>query len=185
MSTRLTTNGMARHLLAANEEELERLAPGLVDHVARRIGAPAPRADHHWPVDVVAATREFLTCVATDDLGRIAEPGGIFEQVGSESARGGLPFDQLARGIREAARRTQAQVHRTVIAEQLTDDTETVLELLTRVVAAGEGVVDAARRGTHRRAPARGRAGPAGRMGARHPRLRRPHLGGGRRTAAP
>lgn len=172
MSTRQTTNGMARHLLAANEQELERLAPALVDRVAERLGAPAPPVDHHWPVDIVAATREFLTCVAMDDVARIAEPEGIFEQVGAESARGGLPFEHLAAGIREAVRRTQTQVHRAVIAEGLTEDTEAVLGLLTRVVTAGEAVVEAARHGHEivRSRPRRPR--PAARHG--------PH----RRTAA-
>lgn len=145
--SRNTTNGMARHLLAANEGQLRLLAPVLMDAVARELGLPQPSPDHKWPADIVEATREFLTCVAMDDLGRIREADSVFEQVGSESARGGVDFDMLAAGIRLAARRTQAQVHRAVIAEDLTDDTEAVLELLGRVVAAGEVVVSAARRG--------------------------------------
>lgn len=141
-----TTNGMARHLLAANEEQLRRLAPALMEHVAEELGMPRVSPDHQWPADVVEAIREFLTCVATDDLQSIGERGGIFEQVGVASAHGGVPFDQLAAGIRLAVRRTQGQVHRAVLAEGAADP-EVVLELLARVVDAGEAVVEAALRG--------------------------------------
>lgn len=138
---------MAQYLLEVNEEQLRRLAPMLTDHVAEELGMPPVSADHQWPADVVEAVREFLTCVATDDLQHILEPGGIFEQVGVMSAHGGVALDQLAAGIRLAARRTQGQVHRAVIAEGRHLDTEAVVELLARVVDAGEVVVEAARRG--------------------------------------
>lgn len=144
---RTATNRMARHLLTANEDQLRLLALTLMDHVADELGMPRMSPGYKWPVDVVAATREFLTCVAMDDLQRVSERGSIFEQVGAASAHGGVTFDQLAAGIRLAARRTQGQVHRAVLAEGTSHDTEAVLELLARVVATGEAVVDAAQRG--------------------------------------
>lgn len=144
---RTATNGLAAHLLAANEEQLRLLTPVLIDLVAQELRLPPLPFDHKWPADILEATREFLTCIATDDLERVREAGSVFEQVGVESARGGLAFHELAAGIRLAARRIQAQVHRAVIAEEVDHETESVVELLGRVVAAGEAVVDAARRG--------------------------------------
>lgn len=138
---------MARHLLAANESELAQLIPRLVTEVAKELGVPPVPVDHKWPADILEVVREFLICVAMNDLDRIGESGSLFEQVGRESARGGVDVDQLATGIRLAVRRTQAQVHRAVIAEGSSEDAETVLELLSRVVIAGEAVVTAARHG--------------------------------------
>lgn len=66
-----STNEIARHLLEANEDRLAALAPVLMDRVAEEIGLPAPPLDHKWPADVIEATREFLVCVATDDMERL------------------------------------------------------------------------------------------------------------------
>ncbi|MGO1166316.1 MAG: helix-turn-helix domain-containing protein [Janibacter sp.] len=145
--SRTRTNGIARALLAANEAELAQLIPRLVEEVAKELALPPVPPDHKWPADLLEVTREFLTCVAMDDLDRIREPGSLFEQVGRESARGGIDPVHLSAGIRLAARRTQAQVYRAAIAEGSAHDTEIVLELLGRVVAAGEAVVTAAHRG--------------------------------------
>ncbi|WP_068262577.1 helix-turn-helix domain-containing protein [Janibacter limosus] len=138
---------MARHLLATNEPELAQLTPRLVAAVAKEIGVSPVPLDHKWPADIFEVVREFLACVAMNDLDRIGQPGSIFEQLGIESARGGVDVEQLATGIRVAVHRTQAQVHRAVLAGVNSEDPEAVLALLGRVVSAGEVVVAAARRG--------------------------------------
>lgn len=75
-----STNEIARDLLEANEDRLAALAPVLMDRVAEEIGLPAPPLDHKWPADVIEATREFLVCVATDDMERLGASGGIVER---------------------------------------------------------------------------------------------------------
>ena len=149
---REATNARARELLAKNESELERLVPQLVELVAAEVGLPPVPLGHKWPVDIVEVTREFLTAIAVGDLARIREPGSMFEVLGTESARGGVPFKTLARAIRVSNRRIQAQVHRAVLDAGDFGDTESTLELLARVVTAGEAVVAAALEGYKRAA---------------------------------
>lgn len=146
------TNAKARELLATNESELARLVPQLIELVAAEVGLPPVPVGHKWPVDIVEVTREFLTAIAVDDLDRISEPGSLFHVLGTESARGGVPFKTLARAIRVSNRRIQAQVHRAVLTAGDFGDTESTLELLARVVTAGEVVVAAALEGYKRAA---------------------------------
>lgn len=141
------TNDIARHLLDANEDRLAELTPRMIDVIAEELGMPPLAPDHQWPADIIGATREFLVCVATDDHARIARRGGIFEHVGLESARGGLEFDELERSLRMATRLVQGQTHRAVLTDPTGFDQEAVLELMSRVLTAGEAVVVAARRG--------------------------------------
>lgn len=124
-----STNEIARHLLEANEDRLAALAPVLMDRVAEEIGLPAPPLDHKWPADVIEATREFLVCVATDDMERLGASGGIFERIGLESARGGVEAEALYDSIRMAARLAQAEVHRAVLLAPQHLDPEAVLGL--------------------------------------------------------
>lgn len=142
-----STGGVARHLLEANETRLTELAPLMLDVVAEELDLPPLSAENKWPTDVVAATREFLVCVAHDDMPRLGARGGTFESVGVEAARGGVDFEVLASGLRLCTRLIQAQVHRAVLRDPLGVEPKSVLELLDRVLVAGESVIAAARRG--------------------------------------
>lgn len=88
---RETTNALARELLESYGSELENWVPHLVRGVSAELGLPEVPIEHEWPVDIVAVVREFVTCVATDDLNRLGRPGGILEQLGAEAARGEIP----------------------------------------------------------------------------------------------
>lgn len=147
MTPESSTNGIARHLLEADEDRLAELAPRLMDQVAEEFGMPPLSVDHKWPVDVIEAIREFLVCVATDDEARLTRRGGTFESVGVEAARGGLQMEVLADSIRMAARILQARAHRAVLADPRAFDPELVLELLSRVLTSAEVVITTARRG--------------------------------------
>lgn len=147
MSGERDTNGMARQLLAVNEPQLALLAPLLIDRVAEELGAAPVAADRGWLTSAVETTREFLACIASNDLDRIGAPGSVFERIGVDAARRGVEFETLSSGIRVSVRLTQAQVHRAVIADDRAVDTNSVLELLARVITAGELLVTAARRG--------------------------------------
>lgn len=147
MSGDLSTNEMAGRLLTAHDTELADLVPTLIERVSREFGLPAPEPEHQWPADLIAAVREFLVCVATNDLERIGVRDGIFEGIGLESARVGMDFESLAAAIRLAVRVIQPRVHRTVLAETKGGNPDAVLELLDRVLAAGERVVVATRHG--------------------------------------
>lgn len=57
MAPESSTNGIARHLLEANEDRLAELAPRLMDQVAAEFGMPPLSVDHKWPVDVIEAIR--------------------------------------------------------------------------------------------------------------------------------
>lgn len=141
------TNGLAAQLLDANEDKVAELAPLLVERVAAELDLPRVPVDQLWPGDVVQLTRQFLVHVASGELRRIREPGGIFETMGVEAARGGLDLEVLAAATRRAAMLTQAQTHRAVLADPDVVDHEAVLELLQRVILGGEAVIEAARRG--------------------------------------
>ncbi len=147
MSGDLSTNELAGRLLADHDAELSDLVPVLVERVASELGLPAPATAHQWPADITAALREFLVCLATNDLERLGVRSGIFEGIGLESARAGVEFETLASAIRLAVRVVQAHTHRSVLADAQGAHPEAVLELLERVLAAGESVVVAARRG--------------------------------------
>ncbi|MCW4602565.1 helix-turn-helix domain-containing protein [Janibacter hoylei] len=112
--------------------------PDLVRGVSAELGLPEVPIEHEWPVDIVAVAREFVTCVATDDPDRLGEPGGILERLGAEAARGEIGFKTLARSIRVSVRRFQSQVHRIVLYRGLDHDHEAVVELLERILEAGE-----------------------------------------------
>jgi hypothetical protein len=68
---REAATALARELLASHGSELENLVPHLVQGVSRELGLPEVPIEHEWPVDIVAVAREFVTCVATDDLDRL------------------------------------------------------------------------------------------------------------------
>lgn len=147
MSGHLSANEIAGRLLAAHDAELSDLVPFLVERVSSEFDLPEPAPERQWPVDLVAAVRELLTCVATNDLDRIGARRGIFEGIGLEWARVGMDFDSLAAAIRLATRVVQARTHRSILSGVKGAHSDAVLELLERVLAAGELVVAAARRG--------------------------------------
>lgn len=146
MSRGDSTSEMAHRLLAANEEQIDRLAPLLVERVRQEFGSSTD-VDGYWPVDLVHATREFLVCVAANDFDRLGRRSGPFYMLGSESARGGVDFERLAAALRRAARLATAQVHRILIADGIGEDTESVVRLLDRVAAGGEEMIMAAHQG--------------------------------------
>ena len=145
---REATNALARELLESYGSELENWVPHLVRGVSAELGLPEVPIEHEWPVDIVAVAREFVTCVATDDLDRLGEPGGILERLGAEAARGEILFRTLARSIRVSVRRIQSHVHRIVLYRGLDHDHEAVVELLERILEAGKFP-------PHRRSPPR------------------------------
>lgn len=103
---------LGRHVLAAYAEEKTRLSQRLVTEVATELGVPPVAIERHWPVDVGEVLMEFLDCVVTNDIDRVAARGSIFERLGRECARGGVDVDLLVSGLRIAVARCQAQVHR-------------------------------------------------------------------------
>lgn len=140
-------NNFAVQLLGANEERLAQLALHLVESVTQEFGLPPIPIQHQWPVSVVDVVRQFLVHVASDDVAGIRVHGSVFETLGIEASRGGLDMDVLAATIRHAVSLVQSQTHRAVLADRDEVDKEAVLELLQRVLLAGEAVVDAARHG--------------------------------------
>ena len=145
---REATNALARELLESYGSELENWVPHLVRGVSAELGLPEVPIEHEWPVDIVAVVREFVTCVVTDDLDRLGEPGGILGRLGAEAARGEILFTTLARSIRVSVRRIQSHVHRIVLYRGLDHDHEAVVELLERILEAGKFP-------PHRRSPPR------------------------------
>lgn len=141
------TSGLAAQLLDANEDKVAELAPALVERFGAEFGLPHVPVDLLWPGDIVELTRQFLVHVASDEIRRIRQPGGIFERMGVEAARGGLDLEVLAAAVRRSAGLMQAQTHRAVLADPEASDQEAVLELLQRVILGGEAVIEAARRG--------------------------------------
>ena len=135
---RETTNALARELLESHGSELEKRVPDLVRGVSAELGLPEVPIEHEWPVDIVAVAREFVTCVATDDLARLGEPGGILERLGAEAERGEILFETLARSVRVSVRRIQSHVHRIVLDRGVDHDQEAVIALLERILEAGE-----------------------------------------------
>ncbi|NYF97404.1 hypothetical protein BJY20_000796 [Janibacter cremeus] len=138
-----TTNGIARRLLLRYDGDVERIAPEMLREVTTELGLRPLPIEHQWPADFVDVVRVFLVHVATNDLEGIRAADSIFENGGHESARGGVPFDTAAAAARLITRRIQAHVHRAAIADGLTDDPDALLELLSRVIAAGEYAVEA------------------------------------------
>ena len=136
--SRTATNALARELLESHGSELGNWVPDLLRDVLAELGLPEVPIEHEWPVDIVAVAREFVTCVATDDLDRLGEPGGVLERLGAEAARGEIGFKTLARSIRVSVRRFQSQVHRALLDRGLDHDREAVVELLERILEAGE-----------------------------------------------
>ena len=141
--SRTATNALARELLESHGSELGNWVPDLLRDVLAELGLPEVPIEHEWPVDIVAVAREFVTCVATDDLDRLEAPGGILERLGAEAARGEILFETLARSIRVSVRRIQSQVHRTVQDRAHDHDHEALVELLERIIEAGELCVTA------------------------------------------
>lgn len=164
MSGDLSANELAGRLLADHDTELSDLVLLLVERVSSDLALPPPAPEHQWPADLTAALREFLVCLATNDLERIDVRHGIFEGIGLESARARMEFESLASAIRLAARVIQAHTHRTVLTDAQGANPESVLELLERVIAAGERVVVAVRRGFDVAALADGDEGELGRQ---------------------
>lgn len=139
---------LGRHVLAAYAEEKTRLTQRLVTEVATELGVPPVANPRHWPVDVGEVLMEFLDCVVTNDIDRVAARGSIFERLGRECARGGVDVDLLVSGLRIAVARCQAQVHRAILgADRQDEDSESVIGLLSRVMTVGEAVVSASQRG--------------------------------------
>lgn len=162
--TTAAASRLASELLATHAEQVEQLTPGLMRDVARRLGRLDVPADSQWPGLVTELLRDFFDVLVADDLQRIDAPGSIYERVGTGAAGAGISADDLAVGIRLSAVRTQAQVHRFVLAGATPADPEAVVELLARVVAAGEAVVVAALRG-HALAAGDGESVQARRLG--------------------
>ena len=162
--TTAAASRLASELLATHAEQVEQLTPGLMRDVARRLGRLDVPADSQWPGLVTELLRDFFDVLVADDLQRIDAPGSIYERVGTGAAGAGISADDLAVGIRLSAVRTQAQVHRFVLAGATPADPEAVVGLLARVVAAGEAVVVAALRG-HALAAGDGESVQARRLG--------------------
>lgn len=133
-----------RELFArVRDEVLPDLTRSLIEEVGREVGKHPLPARHQWPGDVFETTREFLDIVGTRRLGRICEPGSIFERVGAEAARGGMSADEIATSIRLSNRLTHRRVHRALLdmGGQLSPDG--LLDLLDRLAEAGDLVVTA------------------------------------------
>lgn len=91
--SRTATNALARELLESHGSELGNWVPDLLRDVLAELGLPEVPIEHEWPVDIVAVAREFVTCVATDDLDRLGAPEGsssgsaLKRRVGRSSSR--------------------------------------------------------------------------------------------------
>lgn len=147
MAHNQTVSELAARLLTAHGDQVGEMVPALLQAVAQGQGIDDVSADGRWPGLITEVLREFFACVADNDTARIAAPGSVFEQVGRNAARVGVDADTLAAAIRQATRRTQAQVHRFVFAESEETDAEAVVVLLARIAAVGEEVVPAVLRG--------------------------------------
>lgn len=141
-SSRQRADDALRQVIESRLSELTRLQ---IDKVGEALGVHPLPAVHRWPGDGHELTREFLQCVAANDLERLRRPDNIFEQLGGEAARGGLEFEQLAAGIRMSTRITHNHVHRALLADDV--DPEDVLEVLDRIYAGSEEIVAAVRAG--------------------------------------
>ncbi|QNF94980.1 helix-turn-helix domain-containing protein [Janibacter sp. YB324] len=147
MAVTQMASDLAARLLTTHGERAREMVPTLIQAVAQGQGLDDVSADDQWSTLATELLSEFFTCVSVNDVTRIAAPGSIFEEVGRRCARAGVDADTLAAAIRQATRRTQAQVHRFVLAESGETDPEAVVALLSRVAAVGEEVVPAVLRG--------------------------------------